>query len=138
MHLSEEWSRIYGFDPEEGMPAWDKRLQRIHPDDRAKWQQAIDQAISEKSDYEVEFRILLPAGTVRHIHTVGHPVVSASGDLVQFVGSSVDVTRRKKGEALRDGESRILEMIARDAPLGEILESLVRVLEAQFAGLLCS
>src|SRR5436305_10599997 len=72
LHLSEEWYRIYGFDPEEGMPAWDKRLQRIHPDDRAKWQQAIDQAISEKSDYEVEFRLLLPDGKVRYVHTVGH------------------------------------------------------------------
>src|SRR6266571_4278181 len=45
---------------------------------------------------------------------------------------------RKRAEALREGESRILEMIARDARLEEILESLVRVLEAQFAGLLCS
>jgi len=50
----------------------------------------------------------------------------------------MDVTRRKRGEALRDGESHVLEMIARDAPLEETLERLVRVLEAQFAGLLCS
>jgi signal transduction histidine kinase len=50
----------------------------------------------------------------------------------------IDITERKRAEALRDGESRILEMIARDAPLEEILEKLVRVVEAQFAGLLCS
>jgi signal transduction histidine kinase len=120
------------------VPTWEERLQRIHPEDRAIWQATIDRAIAEKSDYELEFRILLPAGTVRYIHTVGHPVVSASGDLVQFVGSSIDVTERKRAEALRDGESRILEMIARDASLEEILENLVRVVEAQFAGLLCS
>jgi PAS domain S-box-containing protein len=138
LHLSEEWYRVYGFDPEAGVPSWEERLQRIHPEDRAMWQATIDRAIAEKSEYEVEFRILLPAGTVRYIHTVGHPVVNASGDLVQFVGSSIDVTERKRAEALRDGESRILEMIARDAPLEEILEQLVRVVEAQFAGLLCS
>src|SRR5882724_4750712 len=138
LHLSEEWYRVYGFDPEAGVPTWEERLQRIHPEDRAIWQTTIDRAIGEKSDYELEFRILLPGGTVRYIHTVGHPVVSASGDLVQFVGSSVDVTERKQAEALRDGESRILEMIARDASLEEILENLVRVVEAQFAGLLCS
>jgi PAS domain S-box-containing protein len=138
LHLSEEWYRVYGFDPEAGVPTWEERLQRIHPEDRAIWEATIDRAIDEKSDYEVEFRILLPAGTVRYIHTVGHPVVSASGDLVQFVGSSIDVTERKRAEALRDGESHILEMIARDASLEEILESLVRVVEAQFAGLLCS
>src|SRR6202171_3459616 len=54
LHLSEEWYRIYGFDAEEGMPAWEERLRRIHPEDRAKWQGAIDRAIREKSDYEEE------------------------------------------------------------------------------------
>src|SRR5947208_2837556 len=64
------------------------------------------------------------------------PLEAEEGTLVS--GAVRDVTERKWEEALRDGESRILEMIARDAPLEEILESLVRVVEAQFAGLLCS
>ena len=98
LHLSEEWYRIYGFDPEDGMPSWEERLQRIHPEDRAKWQEAIDRAIRERSDYEVEFRILLPGGSVKYIQTVGHPVLNASGDLVQFVGSSTDITERKQAE----------------------------------------
>jgi PAS domain S-box-containing protein len=138
LHLSEEWYRVYGFDPEAGVPTWEERLQRIHPEDRNIWQATIDRAINEKSDYEVEFRILLPSGTVRYIHTVGHPVMNASRDLVQFVGSSVDVTERRRAEAFREGESRILEMIARDVPLEKILESLVHVVESQFAGSLCS
>ena len=36
-HVSEEWYRVYGFDPEEGMPPWDKWMQRIHPDDLPRW-----------------------------------------------------------------------------------------------------
>jgi PAS domain S-box-containing protein len=138
LYLSEEWYRVYGFDPEAGMPSYEERLERMHPEDRSLGQATIDRAIREKSDYELEFRILLPSGAVRYIHTVGHPVLNASGDLVEFVGSSIDVTERKRAEALRDGESHILEMIARDARLEEILDSLVRVVEAQFAGLLCS
>jgi PAS domain S-box-containing protein len=138
VHLSEEWYRIYGFDPEEGLSAWAKRLERMHPEDRAEWQATIDRAISEKSDYEGEHRILLPDGTVKYTHTVGHPVLNASGDVVQFVGTMIDVTERKQAEALREGESRILEMIARDASLEEILAKLVHVVEAQFAGLRCS
>jgi len=102
LHLSEEWYRIYGFDPEEGLSAWEERLQRIHPEDRAKWQEATDRAIGEKSDYEVEVRILLPDGTVKYIHTVGHPVLNASGDVVQFVGSVIDVTERKRAEEERE------------------------------------
>ena len=138
LHLSEEWYRIWGFDREAVVPTWQERLERIYPEDRDRWQATIERAISEKSDYELEFRILLLDGTVRYLHTVGHPVVIPSGDVVQFVGSSIDITERTRAEALRDGESRILEMIARDAPLKDILENLVLVVEAQFAGLLCS
>src|ERR1700723_1514524 len=98
LHLSEEWYRVYGFNPENGPPSFEERRQRTHPEDRAKWQEAIDRAIAEKSEYEVEFRILLPDGSVKHIHTVGHPVLNASGDLVQFVGSSTDITERKWAE----------------------------------------
>src|SRR5882762_5497126 len=110
LHLSEEWYRLYGFDPENGPPAWEERLQRVHPEDRAKWQGAIDRAIGEKSDYEVEFRILPPGGTVKYIHTVGHPVLNASGDLAEFVGSATDITERKQAvEALRRSESYLAE-----------------------------
>ncbi len=112
LHLSEEWYRIYGFDPEDGMPTWEERLQRIHPEDRAKWQGALDRAITEKSDYEVEFRILLPGGSVKYIHTVGHSVLNASGDLVQFVGSSTDITERKQAEEkIRQSEMELRQIL---------------------------
>ena len=123
-HLSEEWYRVYGFDPEEGMAAWNKRLERIHPDDLPGRQQAIDRAISEKSDYEIEYRILLPGGAVRHVHSVGHPVLNPSGDLVQFVGSSTDITERKQAEeALRQAETD-LARIRRITTMGELTASL--------------
>ena len=138
LYLSDEWYRIYGFDPKEGLSAWKDRVQRMHPEDRAKVQETKDRAIREKSDYELDHRIVLPDGTVKYTHTVAHPVLNASGDVEQFVCTMMDVTERRQAEALRDGENRILEMIARDAPLEEILEKLVWVVEAQFAGLLCS
>jgi PAS domain S-box-containing protein len=110
VHLSEEWYRIYGFDPEKGPPTFEERLQRTHPEDRAKWQGTIERAITEKSDYELEFRILLPGGAVKYIRTVGHPVLNASGDLVQFMGSATDITDRKRAEeALRRSENYLAE-----------------------------
>jgi PAS domain S-box-containing protein len=98
LHLSEEWYRIYGFDPEHGPPTFEQLLQRTHPEDRAKWKGEIDRAIARKSGYEAEFRIVLPDATTKYIHTVGHPVLNASGDLAEFVGSSTDITERKRAE----------------------------------------
>jgi C4-dicarboxylate-specific signal transduction histidine kinase len=115
---------VYGFDPNEGIPAWNKPVERMHPDDRARWQQVFDRAISEKSDYEAEYRILLPDGAVRHIHSVGHPVLDASGKLVQFVGSSSDVTERKQAEeALRQAQAD-LARTNRVTTMGELTASL--------------
>jgi PAS domain S-box-containing protein len=110
LHLSEEWYRVYGFNPEEGLSVWEQRLQRIHPEDLAKWQEATDRAIRARSDYEVEVRLLVPGGTVKYIHSVGHPVLNASGEVLQFMGSSMDVTARKRAEnKLRRSEERLLE-----------------------------
>ena len=110
VHLSDEWYRIYGFDPEKGMPGWEERLFRAHPEDREKWQAAIEQAIRDKSEYDVEFRILLQDGTVKHIHSVGHPVLNESGELAQFVGTSTDITGRKLAEqTLRRSEGYLSE-----------------------------
>jgi PAS domain S-box-containing protein len=112
LHLSDEWYRIYGFDPKVGMPQWEERLQRVHPEDRDKWQGVIERAIEERSDYDVEFRILLPHGTLKWIHTVGHPVISPAGELVQFVGSSMDVTERKAAEErIRGQEAELRQML---------------------------
>jgi PAS domain S-box-containing protein len=97
-HLSEEWYRIYGFDPAEGPPSWERRLERVHPEDRIKWKDTIERAILDKGDYDVDFRIIFPGGKIKWIHTVGHPVLTPSGDLVQFLGCSTDITERKQAE----------------------------------------
>ena len=98
LYLSDEWYRIYSFDPNQGMPGWEERLERVHPEDREKWRGTIEEAIHSKSDYDVEFRILLPDEALKWIHTVGHPVLDAKGELVEFVGSSTDITERKHAE----------------------------------------
>jgi PAS domain S-box-containing protein len=137
-YWSEECYRLLGFDPRGGLPRVETFFQRVHPDDIARKIDLMERAAREKTGFEFDYRIVHPGGEIRDIHTIGHPVFSPSGDLVEYVGTVIDITERKRAEALRDGERRILEMIARDAPLEETLEKLVRVMEAQFAGLLCS
>jgi PAS domain S-box-containing protein len=138
LHSSEEHSRLYGFDPERGIPSFEQMIQRVHPEDRGHLIEAAESANSAGKDFEANFRVVHPDGTTKYVYGVGHPVFTPSGDVREFVGILMDVTEHNRAEALRDGESHILEMIARDARLEEILDNLVRVVEAQFAGLLCS
>jgi signal transduction histidine kinase/PAS domain-containing protein len=139
IHSSEEHRRLFGLDPEsEGIPSFEEIYQRIHPDDRDGTVDDLERAIRARSSVEAHFRVVLPEGTTRYMYGIGHPLVEPCGDIGEYVGILMDVTERKRAVALREGESRILEMIARDARLEEILESLVRVVEAQFAGLYCS
>ena len=137
-YWSAECYRVLGFDPRAGLPRFETVFQRIHPDDQAQTMEALGRTRREGEEFELNYRIVHPGGEVRDIHAIGHPVLNPSGDVVELVGTLMDVTEQKRAEGLRAGESRILEMIARDARLEEILEKLVRVVEAQFAGLLCS
>jgi len=127
LYISEEWYRIFGFDLKDGMPTWEQRLQRVHPEDRARWQVTIDRAIAEKSDYEVEFRILPPDAPLRFIHTVGRPILSPSGELLQFVGVTMDVTESKLAEEERERLRQELAHLAhlnRVSTLGELAATL--------------
>jgi PAS domain S-box-containing protein len=127
VYLSDELYRIYGFDPKEGVPSWEERVRRVHPEDRNNWREAIEKATREKSDCEMEFRILLPDGTVKWIHSVSHPVLTATGELVEFVGSSSDVTERKLAEQaierFRKLEAELAHM-NRVSMMGEMAASL--------------
>src|SRR3989441_9948047 len=101
-HSSEENFRLFGFDPQSDRPSTDEFRQRIHPEDRGRVRDIVDKAARERMDFEVDYRVVLPDGTVKCIHAVSHPVFSASGDLVQFVGTVMDVTERKRAEEERE------------------------------------
>ena len=98
VHLSDEWYRIHGFDPALGMPVWGQRIERVHPADRSQWLRTIEQAIQEERDYRMEFRIVLPDGAIKWLYTAGHPVFEAGGRLLQFAGTTTDITERKRTE----------------------------------------
>lgn len=124
LYISDEWYRIYGFDPKAGMPGWEQRLQRVHPEDRARFQAHIERAIAEKSDYDLEFRIVPPHTPVRFIHSVGQPVMSPSGELLHFVGVSMDVTESRQAEGERERLRQELAHLNRVSTMGELTASL--------------
>jgi PAS domain S-box-containing protein len=127
LYWSEESYRIWGLDPLQGLPDRETVLQRIHPDDRERVDIETEEALHQKRDFALEFRIVLPDGTVKYIQSTGHPLFSADGELVEMVGTHVDVTERKRAqeehERLRQLESDLAHM-NRLSIMGELTASL--------------
>jgi len=71
-------------------PRFEDFFQRLHPDDQPGFRELTQTAIREKAEWEADYRIVHPDGRVRDIHVVGHPVLSTSGDLVEFVGTVIE------------------------------------------------
>jgi C4-dicarboxylate-specific signal transduction histidine kinase len=84
------------------MPPFETFVQRIHPDDRTIVAEELERATRERGEYEVDYRIIHPNGEIRDIHAIGHPILGPSGDLVEFVGTGIDVTERKRAEEERE------------------------------------
>jgi PAS domain S-box-containing protein len=135
---SEEHFRIFGFDPEKTDPSFQLFLETVHPEDRSFIERGLDEAIREKSGFDMEFRIALADGSIKNVQGVGRPVLTQSGDIDNYIGTTVDITARKRTEALLAGEKRLLEMVARGDSLTLILDALCRLVEELAGGALSS
>src|SRR5580700_139850 len=99
VYWSQENYRLLGFDPEEGIPSNEAFYERIHPEDRERVRREVFlERPEEGPHFDMEFRIVLPGGAIKYVHSTGHPVRNISGDLLEYVGTSIDVTERKLGE----------------------------------------
>lgn len=124
VYWSQEHYRIFGFDPEQDMPTYQDALQRIFSDDLAGFEQTFAAALREKKDFEADFRVLLPGGSVRYLHSIGHPVIAASGEVVEFIGTCMDLTERKHGEEELQRAQAELAHVTRLTTLGELTASI--------------
>jgi len=126
-HSSEEHSRLFGFDPEKGVPSFEELVQRIHPEDRATAMRQFESPSPEGKDFDAYFRIVHPDGTTKYVYGTGHPVFNASGDVAEFVGTVMDMTDRKRAEEERERFRQAqadLAHVNRVTTMGELTASL--------------
>jgi PAS domain S-box-containing protein len=138
LYWSEELFRIFGFDPQQGVPTPEKPLQRIHPEDLDKFLGTFERAVQAKVDFEVKARVVLPDGTVKHIHGIGHPVLNANGEIVEVVGTVLDITERKRAEEERERLHQLetdLAHINRVSMMGELAASIAHEVNQPLSGI---
>jgi PAS domain S-box-containing protein len=110
---SEELCRIFGVSPGEFEPTFDGYLARVHADDRAATQSAIEQAFAARSPFSFEERIVRPDGSVRWLHSQGKWVCDEANAPVTLVGICQDISERKQAEdQLRRSDERF-QIVAR-------------------------
>src|SRR6202453_4518590 len=97
--VSPEIYRIFGVDPDEDTSRPKFWFSRNHPEDQKRIREFFERSTIEKTDYDADYRIVLPDGTIKHLHAAGHPVLNESGDLMEFVGTTMDVTEQVQTRA---------------------------------------
>ena len=132
--LSPEGLRIWGLNPDEPASTLESFYERLHPEDRPIVEHAYGATRLKKAEFEWDSRIVLPDGAVKSIQTLGHPILNQSGDLVEFVGTFMDVTERKQSEeALRRAQADLAH-VSRVTTLGEMAASIAHEVDQPLSG----
>jgi PAS domain S-box-containing protein len=97
--VSPEVLRIRGVASADPLSTIDRMYSGIHPDDRSRVKKTYEAAQRTKGEFDAEYRIVLQDGTIKHLHTIGHPVLNESGDVVEYVGTGMDVTEQRQARA---------------------------------------
>jgi PAS domain S-box-containing protein len=106
MAWSQEYCAIFGFDFEKDKPSYQLFIERVHPEDRPKVERVLWADAREKRDFDGEYRLLLPDGSIKYLHSLAKCSLDQSGD-VEYIGAVVDITEHKRAEQeLRDSEER--------------------------------
>jgi PAS domain S-box-containing protein len=134
---SAEHFHILDFDPATMQPTYDIFLSRVQPEDRAALEHALDQAVRNRSRFQHEYRIVLPDGAVKYLQSVGRPD-SADGRDLEFVGTVMDITERKRAEeALQNAQADLIRA-ARLTTMGELLASIAHEINQPLAAVATS
>lgn len=114
---SEQLYRIYGMQPGEFTPGREIFLDLIHPQDRDAMQTWIEECLNGRQPGEIQFRVVHPDGTLRHISGRGELIRDDRGKPTGMSGTAQDVTGRVEAEAARRESEERLRYFIQYAPV---------------------
>lgn len=135
MLFSEETLRILGFDAGQA-PTFQDTIDRVHPEDQAFVKSVLDAAVRERRNCDFEARLLLPDGSVKHVHAVGH-LLDQPGE-PEFVGTLMDITDLKRADASLQSAQAQLARIARVTTVGELTASIAHEINQPLAAVVAN
>jgi two-component system sensor kinase FixL len=125
--VSDKVCELFQFSPGQTV-TYEEFQQRVHPDDRAQREVSLQRAMTAKGAYEMEYRVLLPDGTIRWVGGRGHCINDGNGKSCRLLGVSMDITSRKLAEEEAKRNREQLELLSRVSLLGEMTASLAHEL----------
>jgi PAS domain S-box-containing protein len=140
---SPEIQRAYAPEPGEDIskpPFW---FDRIHPEDRPRVQAEFDRCVRENVQYQAGYRIVLPAGNIRYQYATGHPILNGAGELLEFIGASMDMTEywqatnelERASGALRELQAT-MSRAAHVATIAELAASIAHEVNQPLSGII--
>ena len=99
---SDELYRLYGLEPQSVEIDYETYVSRVHPDDRERVQSSVREALAAREPFAFDHRIQLGDERTRWVQGRGRVIVDDSGTPVRLVGTSQDITERKRVDELRD------------------------------------
>jgi len=122
--------------PASGKITWNDFMSSLHPDDRDRVRQTVDDAIHGGEDFDSEYRLILPDGIVRWMSTRGSVHFDDAGKPARLLGISIDITARKQAELDAQRDRAELSHLSRVALMGEMSASIAHELNQPLAGIL--
>jgi NO-binding membrane sensor protein with MHYT domain/nitrogen-specific signal transduction histidine kinase/CheY-like chemotaxis protein len=125
VYWSAETFRIFGFDPATP-PDFARMVQQAHPEDKDFLEQTLDLARHERKNFDLDYRLLLPDGSVKHLQVVARAAVGESSHL-EFVGAVMDITQRRRAEEVQRVQQREREEMQRRLQEAAKMEAIGRL-----------